>query len=158
MDAGGRAAIGADHSAVTFCSYILPKFPVRLFFSDRVCGHRATSHCNGTGQLIVSISVGKKQSVPSVEVSAYWAEKSFVMRLLFFLDVVLRKSTIIRCAVCEMCKELLRVHLGLCQLAALNCFTSPFMSVIHCTENSELALECRYSISFRINLFLLYSL
>lgn len=61
------------------------------------------------------------------------------MRPLLFLDVVVegnqQSCTIIQSAVCEMCKELLRVYLCLCQLDVFNCFApSPFMSVIHSTE------------------------
>lgn len=71
-------------------------------------------------------------------------------RFLLFLDLFCpRKSAIIQCAVCEMCRELIRVYLRLCQLAVFKSFPPcPFMSIIHSTETS----------SWLVNVFTLFHL
>lgn len=56
----GDAGVGAAHrwyngpsfSSDLLFTYTVQTIPVGLSFSNRVCGHRGTSHCNGTGQFI----------------------------------------------------------------------------------------------------------
>lgn len=72
----------------------------------------------------------------------------------FFRCSCLLESTITRCTVSEMCKELLRVYVGLSRLAVFLLFFSLSIHVSYSLfRDSELALKCRHSFSFRINLF-----